>query len=136
MTRLALLVTLLLASPAAAAPTLILCAFDSQQGGGWISPVIQIAHDAATGAVEVLDPIVMRHSGTAVRGAARADGSGSTTYRWLLTNFRTDNGILVARLSYQVTLRHADGVAMGRMRPAGDRYVGTFSAPGRCQRQG
>ena len=135
MIRLASLLALLLASPAAAAPTMLLCAFDSAQSGGWVPPVIQIAHDAATGEVEVLDPIVMRHAGAPVRGSARAGGPGATTYRWLLTNFRTDNGQLIARLTYQVTVRHADGVAQGRMRPAGDRYIGVFSAPGRCQVQ-
>ena len=134
MKRLSLALALLAASPAAAAPTVLLCAFDSARSDGWIAPAIQITHDAATGRVEVLDPIILEHGGAPIAGSARSGGDGTVTYSWFLRNFRSGNGHLVARLSYRVTVRTADGTAMGRMEPAG--FLGTFSAPGECRSQG
>ena len=132
MRPIATVLALLMAAPAFAAPTTYLCAFDSARSGGWVAPAIQIAHDRATGRVEVLDPIILGHLGGPVDGDATARGD-SVTYSWFLRNFRSPAGQLTARMAYRVKIRLADGTATGRMQPAG--YVGVYSAPGRCQQQ-
>lgn len=123
----------LLATPAMAQPVIYLCAFDSERSGGWIQPVVQIAVEGATGSAEVLDPLIMSEQGTPVAGSVRQRRNGSLIVRWSLSNVRDPAGNRALRLAYEVNLRPSDGVATGRMRPAG--YQGTYSAPGRCRVQ-
>ena len=133
-TRTLALLAALTAGPAAGEPALRLCAFDSEQSGGWVQPVIQIAHDAATGEVEVLDALILEHAGGPIEGSARARGDGTTIYHWVIRNVRDAAGNKISRIRYELVIRAEDGAATGRARPPPG-FVGVYSAPGRCRAQ-
>lgn len=125
---------ILAAGPAAAEPVVRLCVFDSEQSGGWVQSVVQIAHDAASGEVEVLDGLIAEHTGGPVAGTVQARRDGSSVYHWVVRDYRDAAGSRLSRLRFEVVIQ-ADGTATGRMRPPPG-FVGAYSARGRCHAQG
>jgi hypothetical protein len=111
-----------------------LCAFEAERSGGWVQPVVQIAHDTARGSVEGLYGLARETNGGPLSAGAQVRRDGSTTCGQVVRNVRDAAGHRLSRLRFEVVLR-PDGTATGRMRPPAG-FIGSCSASGRRRVQG
>jgi hypothetical protein len=124
------LVGLLSASAAAAAPLLWECDFPKNSGQGWIAPMVVVAHEVEAGSATVIDGVIEYFIGNPIAAKVSADNPSRSTFTWKVRS--RDRMGQNATMEYRLTIQKADRSA--RMTAQALGFVGPYFASGRCKR--
>ncbi|MGL6208961.1 MAG: hypothetical protein ACRC14_03925 [Paracoccaceae bacterium] len=121
----------LIAPQASRAATLYDCTFEKMRsrGGGWVPDQLFVLHDAETGEVEVLDPIINHFVGNPIAGKVMAETKVRIRFGWSVAI--TDNLNQSTDMDYSFTY-FKDGRKAQIAGKPGD-YENNFSASGTCK---
>jgi hypothetical protein len=125
----AISVSLLLVTPALSAPVLYSCDFSAGIGetGNWIPKKLSLTHDASSGQVRVIDPIIQHFVGGPIEAEKAKETKGRITFAWIV---RTKTGNQTVRMSYRLTVYRDGKPASMSAKPLG--YDNSFSGQGTC----